>query len=794
MRFEELVLKVQEGEMRLRFHPELTILSGLGVVERQAFSESFLGALTGGADATELRYIDGGGRSATLTASGGGGKVEGRYDDGSAAPTPVGAIAPTAASLRSLVLVRAADLGVQEAAPRPDDPPELAEARTTLAELTAELDAVLEAQQSQADLRRRLDELDEQIAVARDGAARLEYAQVLAQLEHVRSEAAAVQATATGVEADRKLIAAAPDVAELAARWRAAAGRVQELLAASVDFESLPATDLRAAAGIPDDPPDEMHALMDAVRDARADRDAVDERLQALAVATLPAPSDPLVAELGLVDQEDLWAAAEEMARSLEDVEQLQVANGGLGFDDGGTAPAVLDDIEQAHAAVEDAARAAEQMRVPGVAACALGLAVALAGVYSTVLLVPVGMLAAAAAGVALLVQPKQRVAAAERHEREALARAGADTYLGFHIRRVDASIDPRMREQVALAMVAHRRAAERWQGAAGGPVDVGLALRLRDEVHEYHAALQELGGAADEIEQLRRDLSDRAEPALTAALGALEACCSPFELDRTHLGDLERLPARIDAQIALGRAARAQVALEAAQHDERLASEELDSLLRGLGLGPGELADRLAALEDERELATQREAARAKARPLADIEAEHSALEARARSLHRPEWSAVTAADAEAPDLEALEQERAALLGDVAEPVSDLDVERLADRQAAISRRVASLEARYGGNDANGDPGALADIQQHLLARLAAAGEAGPLDDPVPMVLDEAFLRVPADRKWDLLDMLLRLAERHQLIYLSDDAFVAAWARQQAADGRVILLEPAPA
>jgi hypothetical protein len=53
-------------------------------------------------------------------------------------------------------------------------------------------------------------------------------------------------------------------------------------------------------------------------------------------------------------------------------------------------------------------------------------------------------------------------------------------------------------------------------------------------------------------------------------------------------------------------------------------------------------------------------------------------------------------------------------------------------------------------------------------------------------------FLRVPAERKWDLLDMLYRLSERHQLLYLSDDPFVAAWARQ-CHDGAVTLLEPEP-
>ena len=105
----------------------------------------------------------------------------------------------------------------------------------------------------------------------------------------------------------------------------------------------------------------------------------------------------------------------------------------------------------------------------------------------------------------------------------------------------------------------------------------------------------------------------------------------------------------------------------------------------------------------------------------------------------------------------------------------------RLADRQAALERRVMALEARHGGHDANGDPGAVADIQQHLLGRLTKAATAGPHGDPLPVLLDEVFLRVPAERKWDLLDLLYRLSERHQLIYLSDDAFVAAWARQCA-------------
>ena len=122
-----------------------------------------------------------------------------------------------------------------------------------------------------------------------------------------------------------------------------------------------------------------------------------------------------------------------------------------------------------------------------------------------------------------------------------------------------------------------------------------------------------------------------------------------------------------------------------------------------------------------------------------------------------------------------------------------EVDVVRLADRQAAVERRVMALEARHGGHDANGDPGAVADIQQHLLGRLTQAATAGPHGDPLPAVLDEVFLRVPAERKWDLLDLLHRLSERHQLIYLSDDPFVAAWASQKAGDVSLLAPEPEP-
>ena len=231
---------------------------------------------------------------------------------------------------------------------------------------------------------------------------------------------------------------------------------------------------------------------------------------------------------------------------------------------------------------------------------------------------------------------------------------------------------------------------------------------------------------------------------------------------------------------------------LEAAEARERAAAQRLGDQLLQLGFDAGELDARLGALEWAVARAAEREEARANARPKAVIEAELATLEETARRLRRPEWATVTASEADAPRHRRARAPREAARAQLREVNPEVDVVRLADRQAAVERRVMALEARHGGHDANGDPGAVADIQQHLLGRLTKAATAGPHGDPVPAVLDEVFLRVPAERKWDLLDLLHRLSERHQLIYLSDDPFVAAWARQ-CPGGSLMLLEPEP-
>src|SRR3546814_7484588 len=104
-------MTIQGEELRLRFHPALTILGGLGPEDRDAFADSLMSALSAGPETSALRYVDSTGRSATLVCRGG--QASARYDDdGSPAPTPVGSVAASAAELRSLMLVHASELGV----------------------------------------------------------------------------------------------------------------------------------------------------------------------------------------------------------------------------------------------------------------------------------------------------------------------------------------------------------------------------------------------------------------------------------------------------------------------------------------------------------------------------------------------------------------------------------------------------------------------------------------------------------------------------------------------------------
>jgi hypothetical protein len=80
-------------------------------------------------------------------------------------------------------------------------------------------------------------------------------------------------------------------------------------------------------------------------------------------------------------------------------------------------------------------------------------------------------------------------------------------------------------------------------------------------------------------------------------------------------------------------------------------------------------------------------------------------------------------------------------------------------------------------------------DVRQQLIARLTGARKAG--DESLPVLLDDPLLRIRGEQKWDLLDLVERVADKTQIVYLTDDHDVVQWARRRAGGSTLALLEP---
>ena len=774
MRLEQLSLRIPGDEFRLRFHDRLTVLSGIGVLERRALVESLFSSLTGGPEATSLTFKDGQGRRLTVDCDHG--RLTSAWEDGTPAPVPLELLDKAAGTLRSLMLLTPADLGLQATA-LCTEPPELAEARATLTALADELHAATSARAAVEAMRDELASIDERIRTSEENRARRQYARLLADLERVRAEAAALRSGRTGVDSDRHLIASADRARALASVWKEAAGHTLELVAAFGDAERLDPRELEQATAAPDEAPAELDALVTAVEQAEAERVELSVRLREMAASRLSEPSHPAVVDLARADQAALWAAN---ARALETSARVEAESVALGNSGG----SVTEAIERQHDQVVEAEQLVEKLRRPAMLSGGGGVVAGLAAAAVAPIAAPVMVVGGAAAAGWMLLKPKRRLAQAQLAEEQALAQVGASTYLSFHMRRVDAILDPGARERLELAMLEQRMAMTAWAEVAPN-IDPWTAAGVRDEVEGYAIALRELGDTATEIESLRRQLVERVEPAVAAARDALLAACAPYGIDDPFLAaELVR------HQVGVGRAARIQVRLEAAEAREATLRAELDALLRDLGFADGELSARVGAFEWAATRAAERERARAAARDVVEVEAELAKLEDEARRGRRPEWVGVSPAEADEPDLEDLLVRReatAAAYGAARNLVPDVD--RLVDRHNALERRVAVLETTLGRGTP--DETDTKVVRQYLLARLTQAVGGGGVGEPVPVVIDEALVRLGGDAKWELLDLLERCSEKAQIVYLTDDPYVGAWARRRASAGAITLLEP---
>jgi hypothetical protein len=782
LRFDYLAVGSTDDPAIIRFHPQLTVISGMASAERTQMFELLFGALTGsGTEVHEMRYVDNNGQAVHLVRTPAG--VQFVNEEGREHPSPLTVLGIDARGLRRLMLIQPADVGVARAAPATNDP-ELQSARSTLAAVEADVAEALATRSTVDELRSEVAQLDERLHQAEVGGARRVYARLLGELNKIRVEADSIRGGSAAADADRRFLSAAPRVHDLGGQWHNLEARARSERERFGNRERLDARTLSEALLTPDQVPPELDALAALYEGAEAKRSMLNERLNTLAANHLAEPSHPAVVRLAHADQELVWGTARQAIVAAKELEGQSVALGGLEAE--GVAHSAVADLETAHDAVDAAERMADTRYLPGMIGMGTGVALALASILIAPILAVLGAVIIMVAGMWALALPRRGLADARATEQEALKRAGVLSYLGFQFRRLEVTINPRATEPLEVAAMAYRRAMAVWRDFAGELLPA-KALELEAETRAYAASLVGLRGAADQITEVRRQLVEEAEPAVTSARQRLLDACAPFGITDPALAvGLVRHQAVTSSQ------ARLQQELEQAEAAEAETRGELEQQLSEFGLAGGDLRDRLVAFDRALDEAERRDQARQNARPADEVEADLSRLEAAVAAARRPEWvDEITPADAEEPDVEDLTRRRQLAYAEYTDAKRGLpDLERLADRRDALARRVAVLEGHGQTGDRDVSIDAF-DLEQLLLARMAAARRVGPAGETVPLILNEPFEHIHGDRKWAILEAVERLSGSVQLAYLTDDVDTIVWARRRAAAGHIGLLEP---
>lgn len=196
---------------------------------------------------------------------------------------------------------------------------------------------------------------------------------------------------------------------------------------------------------------------------------------------------DETVRALAGVDQRLLWSTAE----------RVKTTEGGLSAEAerAGSDPdkaEMVDLIEQRHQRFEAAIAREERTRRNTMVIGGLGAALSMpAAVIQPAMCLP--LLAVTLMAVLFSLYTRRCIATASVAEQEALATAGAQSYLGFHLERVNTMLSSaESRRRLVQAADDHRKARDAWRDVAG-PVDVEWALAHRDEI--VAAALLQRGG-----------------------------------------------------------------------------------------------------------------------------------------------------------------------------------------------------------------------------------------------------------------------------------------------------------
>lgn len=185
-----------------------------------------------------------------------------------------------------------------------------------------------------------------------------------------------------------------------------------------------------------------------------------------------------LIRRLSGCDQALIWKIAERLQAAEAKLHKMA--------EDAGTDPEdleMVEDLERRHIEFEEAQAKHERVRKITFYLAALSAAASVPLAY---FVTPLAMIAGIAAAVLILgisLLYWRKLAKAKAAEEEALERAGATSYLGFHLQRVNSLLSgDQTRRELMAASDAHREALDAWRKMAGD-VPVEWAVAHRDDI-----------------------------------------------------------------------------------------------------------------------------------------------------------------------------------------------------------------------------------------------------------------------------------------------------------------------
>jgi hypothetical protein len=201
---------------------------------------------------------------------------------------------------------------------------------------------------------------------------------------------------------------------------------------------------------------------------------------------------DQIIRRLAAVEPETLWGLADRVRAAQETLDQEADASGSAPED-----AAVVARIEERHALFEAAQGRAEKSRR---ASFFVGAGAALLVVPSVIWVgqtVAMTFVILAAIVTALSFVQNQRLEQARTAEEQALAEAGAQSYLGFHLQRVNGLLDGQASRQRLIQVAAdHEAAMAEWFDTAGDVV-VEWVEEHRDEIDEVARRSNDVGATS---------------------------------------------------------------------------------------------------------------------------------------------------------------------------------------------------------------------------------------------------------------------------------------------------------